>query len=49
VQAGDEIDGVTEKIGEGLHERFVINEARFIKRVEEKKLKIPQGADHTGL
>ena len=26
VQAWDEIDGVTEKIGEGLHECFVINE-----------------------
>jgi predicted thioesterase len=49
VQAWDEIDGVTEKIGEGLHERFVINEIGLIKRVEKKKLKIPQGADHTGL
>jgi fluoroacetyl-CoA thioesterase len=47
VQAWDEIDEVTEKIGEGLHERFVINEARFLKRVEEKKLKITRGEDHT--
>jgi fluoroacetyl-CoA thioesterase len=33
VQAWDE----TEKIGEGNHQRVVIDEARFLRRVESKK------------
>jgi len=36
VKAWDAIGGADELIGEGLHERFVIDEARFLKRVEEK-------------
>lgn len=47
VQAWDDIVGVTEKIGEGLHERFVIHEARFLKRIEEKRLKISEGIEYT--
>ncbi len=39
VLAWDDIGGVTEKISEGTHERFVIDEARFLKRVEEKQAK----------
>jgi fluoroacetyl-CoA thioesterase len=33
VQAWDEV----EKIGDGTHQRYVIEEARFLKRVESKK------------
>lgn len=35
VEAFDEVD----KIGEGIHERFIVDEERFMKKNEEKKAK----------
>lgn len=37
VEAWDQV----EKIGEGEHERFIIDEARFLDRLEKKRLSIP--------
>ena len=40
IEAWDEVAGERDKIGECQHERFVIDEARFIKRVEAKRAKL---------
>jgi len=37
VEAWDDV----EKIGEGEHERFIIDEARFTKKLAEKQNQIP--------